>query len=63
MKQKDYMKKLLKQIVDEGQILCDDCGQIDKIGHAIINHQDNSLKVVCNKCFKNKYLDGLYERN
>ena len=56
MEQKDYMKKLLQQVDYKGQILCDDCGKIDKIGHAIIDHQDNTVKVVCNKCFKDKYL-------
>ena len=63
MKQKEYLKKVLKQVSCKGQILCDDCGEIDKIGHAIIDHQDDRVKVICDKCFKDKYLDGLYGKD
>ena len=57
MKQKEYLKKVLKQVNGKAQILCDDCGDITKIAHAIINHQDKNIKIVCDNCFKNKYQD------
>lgn len=63
MKQKKCLKKVLKQVNCKGQILCDDYGEIDKIGHAIIDHQDDRVKLVCDKCFKDKYLDGLYGKD
>ena len=63
MKQKDYLKKVLKQVDNKGQILCEDCGEIDKIGHAIVDHQDNSVKVVCDECFKSKYKEFVYPEN
>ena len=60
MKKKNYLKKALKQVDNKGRILCDDCGEITKIGHAIVNHQYNTVKVVCDNCFKDKYMDFIY---
>ena len=57
MKQKEYLEKVLKQVDNKGQILCDDCGEIDKIGHAIIDHSSDTVKMVCQKCFVRKYMD------
>lgn len=62
MKQKEYMEKVLKQVNDKAQILCDDCGEIDKIGHAIIDHSSDTVKMVCQKCFVIKYQDRLYRK-
>lgn len=60
MKQKEYLKKVLKQVDAKGQILCEDCGEIDKIGHTIVDHQDDTVKVVCDNCFKDNYMDFIY---
>ncbi len=60
MKQKEYLKKVLKQVDYKGQILCDECGEIDKLGHVIIDHSSNTVKMVCQKCFVSKYQDRLY---
>jgi len=57
MKQKEYMNKVLNKINDNSQVKCEDCGEITKIGHAIVNHQDNNVKIVCDSCFKIKYQD------
>ena len=59
MKKKQYMDKILKRVSGKAQILCEDCGRIIMISHVIVDHQDDSIKVVCDICFKDKYLDGL----
>ena len=60
MKQKEYMDKIKKRIENNSPAKCEDCGEITKIAHAIIDHQNNNVKVVCDNCFKNKYMNFLY---
>ena len=63
MKKKQYMDKVLKKVNDTSQVKCEDCGRIIMISHVIVDHQDDSIKVVCDTCFKDKYLDGLYGKD
>ena len=56
MEQETYIEKALKQIDDNGQVSCSDCGAIAKLGHLIVNHQNGTVKLVCDKCFKDKYM-------
>jgi transcription elongation factor Elf1 len=45
---------------DDNKFTCDDCNQRDGIGHAIVDHYSNTVRVVCNDCFNDKYLNRLY---
>ena len=60
MRQEDYTQELLKRLDENNQITCEDCGQKDDIGHGIIDHDTDTLKVVCHNCFTRKYQDFLY---
>lgn len=63
MKPKEYIEKTLKAFNDNGQTTCEDCGNASEISHAIVDHQDNTVKVVCDECFQSKYVDFLYSEN
>ena len=60
MKKKQYMDKILKQIDGNYPVKCEDCGQTSTISHTIVNHQYNTVKVVCDNCFKDKHMDFIY---
>jgi transcription elongation factor Elf1 len=57
---KNYLKTALEKLDSNYTITCEDCGKQDTIGHAIIDHDQNTIKVVCNACFLNGYKDLLY---
>jgi hypothetical protein len=62
MKQQNYMKAVLKKIGINEMVTCEDCGKRDRLGHFIINHDENTVKGVCHSCFVTKYQAGLYGR-
>jgi transcription elongation factor Elf1 len=60
MKEQDYMKAVLEKLNPDMSITCEDCGNQDKVGHFIVDHQANTVKAVCHSCFVKKYQAGLY---
>ena len=63
MKQSAYMTAILERLGKNQEIICQDCGEASQISHAVINHDDETVKIVCNDCFINKYRDFLYPEN
>lgn len=60
MKREKYIKKVLEKLNADGTVTCEDCGNKDMIGHAIVDHHGGTVAVVCHVCFVAKYQDGLY---
>jgi len=60
MKRNEYMTAILERLGSNREITCQDCGAESKIGHAVINHDNETVKMVCNDCFINKYKEILY---
>jgi hypothetical protein len=60
MKQKEYMKAVLERLDENNETTCQDCHKKDMITHAIIDHDTNTVKVVCHECFTTKYQGFLY---
>jgi hypothetical protein len=60
MKKEQYKKEVLERLDEEDKTTCEDCREKDKISHAIVDHRDNTVKVVCDKCFRGKYQDFIY---
>lgn len=63
MKRKKYMTAIFERLGSNQEITCQDCGEVSKIGHAVINHHDETVKIVCNDCFVKNYKDFLYPEN
>ena len=63
MKRKKYMTAILERLGSNQEIVCQDCGAESKIGHAVINHDNETVKIVCNDCFMKNYKDFLYPEN
>ncbi len=63
MKEDEYKKEVLGRLDGENQTTCEDCGRKDKIGHAIIDHDTDKIKMVCHDCFVSKYEDFVYPEN
>jgi len=63
MKQQKYMTAILKRFGKNQEVICQDCGAVSKISHAVINHDDETVKIVCNDCFMKNYKDFLYPEN
>jgi hypothetical protein len=60
MKESEYRKAALEKLNPDGSITCEDCEKKDMIGHVIVDHQAQSVKVVCHDCFTTKYQAALY---
>jgi hypothetical protein len=60
MEQHEYIKKVLERLNKNREITCEDCGNKDKVGHGIIDHSAETVRVVCHRCFNSKYEEGLY---
>jgi hypothetical protein len=60
MKKEDYMKAVFSKLNQNQEITCEDCGRKAMISHAIVDHEENRVKIVCNDCFLNGYKDLLY---
>ena len=60
MKQEKYRKEVLGKLDDQKQITCEECGRKDSLGHAIVDHGEGRVKMVCHDCFKEKYKKVLY---
>jgi len=60
MKPSDYTKQVLEKIDENREITCEDCGEKDCLGHALIDHETGTVKMVCHNCFVNKYQEFLY---
>lgn len=63
MKRNKYMTAILERLGSNQKIICQDCGAESKIGHAVINHCDETIKIVCHDCFMKNYKDFLYPEN
>ena len=60
MKQKEYLKAVFQKLNEKQEITCEDCGKTGFLNHAIIDHDRNRVKIICNNCFLNGYKDLLY---
>ena len=60
MKRKDYLKEIQNQLSEDDKPLCQDCGEKSMLGHAVIDHGRNKVKIVCDDCFRANYHEWLY---
>ena len=60
MEQKDYLRTILEKLDQNHSATCEDCGKIGMLNHAIVNHEQNRVKIVCHNCFMNRYRELLY---
>lgn len=60
MKQEVYTKAVIERLDEHNEATCEDCHKKDKVIHGIVDHDTDTLKVVCHNCFVSKYKDGLY---
>lgn len=56
MEQKEYLTAIASRLDENNEAVCADCGEKCKIIHAIVDHDRNSVKVVCNECYLSNYL-------
>ena len=56
MEQSEYLTAIAGRLDKDYQAICSDCGSKCKIIHAIVDHDENSVKVVCHGCYLDKYL-------
>lgn len=60
MKRKDYLKDIQNHLGEDDKPLCQDCGQESMVAHAVVDHDRNKVKVVCDDCFQDTYAEWLY---
>ena len=60
MKNKRYLRIINRRLAEGKEITCEDCNGKGLFGHAIVDHQSNTLKMVCNDCFRKKCRGVLY---
>jgi hypothetical protein len=60
MRQEKYIRAVLEKLEADNSITCEDCGNRDKLGHFIIEHQAETVRAVCHTCFVTKYQNALY---
>ena len=60
MQEQEYMRTILEKLHDNHSATCEDCGKKAMLSHAIIDHGENRVKIICNDCFLNGYQDLLY---
>jgi len=54
MKQKQYMPEILKRSTGN-KVTCDQCKKTQTVlHHAIVDHKDKTVTVLCDECFKLK---------
>jgi hypothetical protein len=60
MRTKDYLAAVMKRVNPDHTTTCEDCGKQSMSGHAIVDHEADTIKVVCEDCFLNGYRELLY---
>jgi ribosome-binding protein aMBF1 (putative translation factor) len=51
MKKETYQKMIFEKVNADGSAKCEVCGKVSMTTHAVINHADNTVEVMCNDCY------------
>lgn len=60
MQPKEYLTAMLSKVDEDGFTTCVDCNKKSRVAHAIVDHDEDTVKTVCNDCFNAKYRQELY---
>ena len=60
MKPKDYLTATLKRLNPDHTTTCEDCGKSSVVGHVIVDHDQDTIKVICHDCYLKGYQELLY---
>jgi uncharacterized Zn finger protein len=60
MKRSRYLAEITKRVGSNGEVTCEDCGRKSMVVHGVINHDKNTVRVVCDECYQGTYHEWLY---
>jgi transcription elongation factor Elf1 len=52
MKRSRYMAEILKRQRADNTFACENCGKHSLFNHAVIDHDQNTTRVLCDDCFQ-----------
>lgn len=52
MNREQYINAISSKLADDNRITCEECGRKDAQGHAIIDHQAKTVRMVCSRCWQ-----------